>query len=156
MPEPAVGEEGAQRRQEQAELPVPPPGKRPAGTGTASPGSLSRGLAAYHPSGEDAESGRTRPRRNRPRGGQEPQGRRPQTPRVLSPRARARALGSSGVGHTGRARSPEPGSARGTGAGSSEWSFSSARAARRGGANARQELQQVRFLSLPCPAQEPR
>lgn len=52
------------------------------GPGLLSPAPSPGGLAAYHPSGEDAESGRTRPRRNPPRGGGEPQGRWPQTPRV--------------------------------------------------------------------------
>lgn len=151
MPEPAVGEAGVQRRQEQAKLTVPRPGRASGRAGDCV-------LWLPNPEASLPITPRVRmqspvaPDRAETRHA-EAENHRAVRPKGLESCRRARALGSSGAGHTGRACSPEPGSARETGAGSSEWTFSSARAARRGGANTRLEAAagQVLEPSVPSP-----
>lgn len=148
---------GSTLRQEQAELLVPQPGKAFGRGGDCVPQrpnpEASLPIVSRARMQSPVRGVRAPPRRD---GHEEAENHRAAGPKCPASCRRARALRSPRAGHTGKACSPEPGSARETGAGSFQRTFSSAPAARRGGANASLELQQVRFLSLRCPAQEPR
>lgn len=153
MPEPAVGEAGAQRRPEQAELRVPRPGRRPVEDRDCFP-------RLPHPEASLPITPRARmrspvaPDRAETRHA-EAENHRAAGPKRLESSRRPRALGSSGAGRTGRALSPEPGSALGLPWVC--WSFRVDFLERSGGAAGWGERKpgaaagQVREPSVPCP-----